>query len=134
MWLGLCLVAALSPGRARTEGKRGERARASAQAQLEAARLLAAGRDALKAGDTATAERLLTEAYVRVPSPLPFYHLGLLWAQRGQTLLSHDLLRRFDADPAAEPDEAILPNDTLVVLGALHASAAVKTALGDRIH
>ncbi|MFO0578378.1 MAG: PEGA domain-containing protein [Polyangia bacterium] len=107
MWLGVCLVAALSPGRGRTEGKRGERARASAQAQLEAARLLAAGRDALKAGDTATAERLLTEAYVRVPSPLPFYHLGLLWAQRGQTLLAHDLLRRFDADPAAEPDEAM---------------------------
>jgi hypothetical protein len=109
--LGLCLLpclcAALVPGRGRAEGKRGERARASAQAQLEATRLLAAGREALKAGDTATAERALTEAYVRVPSPLPFYYLGLLWAQRGQTLLSHDLLRRFDADPAAEPDEAM---------------------------
>lgn len=32
------------------------------------------------------------------------------------------------------PELALATIDTLVVLGALHASAAVKTALGDRIH
>lgn len=65
------------------------------------------GREGLKAGDVAGAERALTDAYLKVPGPLPLYYLGLLWAQKGAALLAHDLLRRFEADPAAEPDGAM---------------------------
>lgn len=103
------LVSAMlaSSAPARAQARRGERARVSAQAQIEAARLLSQGREGLKAGDVAGAERALTDAYLKAPGPLPLYYLGLLWEQKGAALLAHDLLRRFEADPAAEPDGAM---------------------------
>lgn len=102
--IALAAAALASSEPTRAQVKRGERARVSAQAQIESARLLTQGREGLRLGDLMGAERALTDAYLKVPGPLPLYYLGLLWAQKGATLLAHDLLRRFEADPTAEPD------------------------------
>jgi hypothetical protein len=90
------------------EVKRGARSRASAAAQAEAAQLLASGQQALTARDFAAAERAFTDSYLKVPAPQPLYFLGLCAAQQGRTLEAQDYLRRFEADPAAEPDESAL--------------------------
>lgn len=105
--LAILLVAAPAEGSA-AEARRGARSRQSAAALAEAARLLALGQQALAQRDFPSAERTFTEAYLKAPAPQPLYFLGLCAAQQGQLLVAQDLLRRFEADPAAEPDPAAL--------------------------
>ncbi|MFO0575526.1 MAG: PEGA domain-containing protein [Polyangia bacterium] len=99
--LGLVLVLFCGVGAA-AERPRDKKAALHA----EAARLLQSGQQALLARDFATAERALTESYVKVAAPQPLYFLALAAAQQGRVLEAQDLLHRFEADAAAEPDAA----------------------------
>lgn len=94
--------------RAGRAGERGARGRQSAAVLAEAAQLVATGQQALAARDFAAAERAFSAAYVKSPAPQPLYLLGQCAAQQGRVLEAQDYYRRFEADPAAEPDEAAL--------------------------
>lgn len=61
---------------------------------------------ALESQDFPTATALLTSAYRSAPRPELLYQLGRVAMAAGRTLESHDLLRRYLADPAREPDDA----------------------------
>ncbi|MFO0579981.1 MAG: PEGA domain-containing protein [Polyangia bacterium] len=93
------------PPDAPREVRRGTRGR-SAAVLAEAARLLQSGQQALAARDFPTAERALTASYVKAAAPQPLYLLALAAAQQGRVLEAQDLLHRFEADAAAEPDAA----------------------------
>jgi hypothetical protein len=60
---------------------------------------------ALESKDFPTATALLTSAYRSAPRPELLYQLGRVAMAAGRTLEAHDLLRRYLADPAREPDE-----------------------------
>jgi hypothetical protein len=88
-------------------GQAAERPRdKKAALQAEATKLLQSGQQALAARDFPTAERALAESYLKVAVPQPLYFLALAAAQQGRVLEAQDLLRRFEADAAAEPDAA----------------------------
>lgn len=69
--------------------------------------LLRTGVAALTAGDLVTAEKNLEAAYVRWPSPILLYYLGVLAGRKGQLLQAQDLLRRYQSDPASQADPAM---------------------------
>ena len=53
------------------------------------------------------AQRLLSEAFIKWPAPQILYHLGVVAAKEGRLLDAHDLLRRYESDPASTPDPAM---------------------------
>ena len=69
--------------------------------------LLRSGVAALAAGELAVAEKNLEAAYVRWPSPILLYHLGVLAFKKGQLLAAQDLLRRYQSDPASITEAAM---------------------------
>jgi len=62
---------------------------------------------ALDERDLRAASRLLTEAYRQSPRSEVLYYLGCVARLEGRVLEAHDLFRRYLADPAREPDEAV---------------------------
>ena len=79
----------------------------SLQDQEASTQLVKDAAKALAEQNLVEAQRLLTEAYLKWPSPTILYHLGVVAAKEGRLLDAHDLLRRYESDPASTPDPAM---------------------------
>ncbi len=76
----------------------------SRQDQEVSAQLVKDAEKAIAEQNLVDAQRLLTEAYIKFPGPQILYHLGVVAAKEGRLLDAHDLLRRYESDPASSPD------------------------------
>jgi hypothetical protein len=104
--LALGLVAAPASVDAKTRNPPQIRKR-SLQDQEQSTQLVKDAEKALAEQNLVEAQRLLTEAYLKWPAPQILYHLGVVAAKEGRLLDAHDLLRRYESDPASSPDPAM---------------------------
>ncbi len=98
LWLGWLAWLSLGVSPAAAQPRRTKTGQAAADA------LLRVGAAALSAGELQSAEKNLEAAYVRWPSPILLYYLGVLAGRKGQLLAAQDLLRRYQSDPASTSD------------------------------
>ena len=102
LWLTVSLV---SPSAmARTRGPGPQLHKRSLADQEVSTQLVKDAQKALGEQNLVEAQRLLTDAYIKWPSPNILYHLGVVAAREGRLLDAHDLLRRYESDPASAPD------------------------------
>ena len=76
------------------------------QDQETAARLQKEAEKAIAEQNLVEAQRILTEAYVSFPTPQILFQLGIVAAKEGRLLDAHDLIRRYESDPASVLDAA----------------------------
>lgn len=105
VWLSFLVVLGAGLGSSSAQPARPGRRAGTGPAAAEP--LLRAGVAALAAGELAVAEKNLEAAYLRWPSPILLYHLGVLAFKKGQLLAAQDLLRRYQSDPASVSEPAM---------------------------
>lgn len=73
--------------------------------QEAAAQLIQDAEKTIAEGKLVEAQKLLTDAYLTYPGPQILYWLGLVALKEGRILDAHDLLRRYESDPASVIDQ-----------------------------
>lgn len=102
--LGQPLLPSVAAGKGRGTPQVQKRSR---QDQEVSAQLVKDAEKAIAEQNWVDAQRLLTDAYIKFPGPLILYHLGVVAAKEGRLLDAHDLLRRYESDPASTPEPAM---------------------------
>lgn len=102
LWLTVSIVTPWAM--ARTRGPGPQLHKRSLADQEVSTQLVKEAQKALGEQNLVEAQRLLTDAYIKWPSPNILYHLGVVASREGRLLDAHDLLRRYESDPASAPD------------------------------
>ncbi|MFO0653716.1 MAG: PEGA domain-containing protein [Polyangia bacterium] len=102
--IGHLLVPSFSAGKSRSTPQIQKRSR---QDQEVSAQLVKDAEKAITEQNWVDAQRLLTDAYLKFPGPQILFHLGVVAAKEGRLLDAHDLLRRYESDPASTPSQAM---------------------------
>ena len=105
--LGLASAYPSVEAEARTRPKGPQVHKRSLQDQEVSTQLVKDAEKALAEQNLTEAQRLLSEAFIKWPAPQILYHLGVVAAKEGRLLDAHDLLRRYESDPARAPDPAM---------------------------
>ena len=103
----LGLVSAYPSVEARSRPKGPQVHKRTLQDQEVSTQLVKDAEKALAEQNLTEAQRLLSEAFIKWPAPQILYHLGVVAAKEGRLLDAHDLLRRYESDPASTPDPAM---------------------------
>lgn len=103
--LAVLMLLALAPSPDDAHARRRRKAEASAVIPPQQLSLIAQAQADLAAGKLDGLDAQLSSAYRDQPQPELLRVLGLLAEKQGRILRAQDLLRRYFADPLAQPDE-----------------------------